>query len=84
MDIELSYKLASQPKGDLARALTDEQDFADLIQRSQPFVKGTKFCGRGKDFCVQLFPKITVKQKEPSSDNEKSSLTKARKVRCRT
>jgi hypothetical protein len=78
--VELSYKLASQPKGDLARALVDERDFSDLIQRSRPFVNGTKVCGRGKEFCVQLFPRITFKQKEPGSDNEKFSLTKTRKV----
>ena len=82
-DVELSYKLPSQLKGDLPRALTDEQDFSNLMQRSRPFVDGTKVCGRGKDFCVQLFPKIVVNKNPASADNIKLTLTQTQKV-CRS
>lgn len=59
-DVSLSYKLASQTKTEMARALTDEKDLEDLMRRCKPFLDGTKKCGRGKEFCVQLFPRITV------------------------
>ena len=88
MDFELSYKLTSQPKGDLARALADENDFADLIQRSRPYVNGTKSCARGKEFHVQLVPKIIVNENVANKDgNAKASLTETQKVGpnpCRT
>ena len=80
-EFELSYKLASQPKGDMARALVDEQGFTDLVKRSRPFVNGTKACGRGKEFSVQLFPKITASKSGASGDgNTKSIPAKTRKV----
>ena len=88
MDFELSYKLTSQPKGDLARALADENDFADLIQHLRPYVNGTKSCMRGKEFCVQLVPKITVNENVANKDgNAKASLTETQKAGpnlCRT
>jgi hypothetical protein len=79
-DVELSYKLPSQLKGDLPRALADEQDFLNLMQRSRPFVDGTKVCARGKDFCVQLLPKIAVNKNAASTDNIKLTLTQMQKV----
>lgn len=65
VDVRLSYKLASQTKADMARALADEKDLEDLMRRCKPFVDGTKKCGRGKEFCVQLFPRITVTKDVP-------------------
>jgi len=76
MDIKLSYKLASQPKTEMPRALADENDLADLMYRSRPYVNGTKKCGRGKEFCVQLIPKIPVSK----SADEKPKLTQTKKV----
>ena len=65
-DVILSYRLASQPKTEMARALADEKDLEDLMQRCEPFVDGTKKCGRGKEFCVQLFAKITASEDAPT------------------
>ena len=79
-DVGLSYKLASQPKTDMARALVDEKDLADLMHRVRPFVNGTKKCGRGKEFCVQLFPKLVASK---NADNTKPALTQTKKVRLR-
>ena len=76
MGVKLSYKLTSQPKADIPRALVDEKDLADLVCRSRPYINGTKKCGRGKEFCVQLFPKITVSK----NTDEKPTLTKTKKV----
>ena len=53
-DVRLSYKLASQTKAEMPRALADEKDLEDLMRRSKPFVDGSKTCGRGKEFSVQL------------------------------
>lgn len=80
-DIQLSYKLASQPKGDLARALTGEQDLAGLVERSWPFVNGTRKCGRGKEFCVQLFPKVSARKDAENQDgNKKATPIQGKKV----
>ena len=66
-NVSLSYKLASQTKGEMQRALTDERDFKNLMQRCTPFVNGLRKCGRGKEFRVQLFPKITAGKDAPAS-----------------
>jgi len=64
-DVSLAYKLASQTKAEMARALVDEKGLEDLMRRCKPFVDGTRKCGRGKEFCVQLFPRITVSKDVP-------------------
>ena len=78
-DVKLSYKLASQPKAEMERALVDEKDLADLIRRSRPFVNGTKKCARGKEFSVQLYPKIAVSK---SMDGEKPTPTQKKVCLC--
>lgn len=70
-DVSLSYKLASQTKTEMARALVDEKDLEDLMRRCRPFMDGTKSCGRGKEFCVQLFPKITVRDTPAPTQTQK-------------
>ena len=65
-NIHLSYKLASQTKAEMPRALANEKDLEDLMRRCEPFVSGQKKCGRGKEFCVQLFPKVTVSRDVPT------------------
>lgn len=62
VDMSLSYKLASQTKAEMARALVSKKDFEGLIHGCKPFIDGTKKCPRGKEFRVQLLPKITVKK----------------------
>ena len=75
-EVELSYKLASQPKADLARALVDKTDFTDLIHHLQPFAIRTKLRGRGREFCVQPPPKLAVSK---STDDKKPALVQAKK-----
>lgn len=53
-EMQLSYKLASQTKDDLARALMKSQDLAYLMQECRPFLTGEKKCRGGKEFRVQL------------------------------
>ena len=78
LDVELSYKLSSQTRADLARALVGEDDFVGLIQRVQPHLNGTKPVGKGKgkEFCVQLFAKI----KKGKDDGGKSAPAQTKKV----
>ena len=51
-NVSLSYKLASQTKAEMARALANKKDLEDLMQHCKPFVDGTRKCRRGKEFCV--------------------------------
>lgn len=53
-EVQLSYKLASQTKDDLARALVKSQDLAYLMQECKPFLTGEKRCRGNKEFRVQL------------------------------
>ena len=64
-DVSLLYKLASQIKAEMARDVVNEKDLEDLMWRCKPFVDGMKKCGRGKEFCVQLFPRIVASKDAP-------------------
>jgi hypothetical protein len=70
-EVTLSYKLASQTKTEMARALASEEDLEGLMQRSKPFVDGTKKCGRGKEFRVQLFAKVVKKDESTATQTKK-------------
>ena len=43
-EIQLSYKLASQTKDELARALAKSQDLTYLMQECKPFLTGERKC----------------------------------------
>lgn len=61
-EIQLSYKLASQTKDDLARALVKSQDLAYLMQECKPFLTGEKRCRGKKEFHVQLTSRSVVNE----------------------
>ena len=65
-NVHLLYKLASQMKAEMPRALANEKGLKDLMRRCDPFVNGQKKCGRGKEFCIQLFQKVTVSRDVPT------------------
>ena len=63
-EFQLSYKLASQTKDDLARALVKKQDLTYLMQECKPFLTGEKKCRGNKEFRVQLASRSTNAVKE--------------------
>ena len=61
-EIQLSYKLASQTKDELARALVKSQDLTYLMQECKPFLTGDKKCRGNKPFRIQLMSRSTVSE----------------------
>ena len=59
-EIQLSYKLASQTKDELARALAKSQDLTYLMQECKPFLTGERKCRGNKEFRIQLTSQSTV------------------------
>jgi len=76
-DIQLSYKLASQTKDDLARALVKSQDLAYLMQECKPFLTGEKKCRGNKEFRVQLTSRST---KNGAKEDPKPGARPGKKV----
>lgn len=76
-EIQLSYKLASQTKDDLARALVKSQDLAYLMQECKPFLTGEKRCRGKKEFRVQLMSRSVANEVK---ENPKSGSRQGKKV----
>lgn len=76
-EIQLSYKLASQTKDKLARALVKSQDLVYLMRECKPFLTREKKCRGDKPFHVQLTSRSTA---SGAKEDAKSGPQQGKKV----